>query len=53
MCSTVRCPECQKVTWAGCGMHIEQALAGYAADQICHCDDKESADDLIKEEATR
>lgn len=42
MCSTVRCPECQKVTWAGCGMHIEQALAGYSDDQICHC-----ADDLV------
>jgi hypothetical protein len=37
MCSTVRCHECQKVTWAGCGMHIDQALAGYSSDQICHC----------------
>lgn len=52
MCSTVRCPECQKVTWAGCGMHIEQALAGYSADQICQCND-ELAEAPIKEEATR
>ena len=42
MCSTVRCPECQKVTWAGCGMHIEQALAGYSDDQICQCADEDS-----------
>lgn len=40
MCSTVRCPDCQKITWAGCGMHIEQALAGYSAEQICHCADE-------------
>jgi hypothetical protein len=39
MCSTVRCPECEKVTWAGCGMHIEQALAGYSSEQICRCDE--------------
>ncbi|CAB4559823.1 MAG: hypothetical protein F2545_04025 [Actinobacteria bacterium] len=46
MCSTVRCPDCEKVTWAGCGMHIEQALAGYSAEQICHCSDEsmDSAD---------
>jgi len=44
MCSTVRCPECQKVTWAGCGMHIEQALAGYSHDQICHCADEDSTE---------
>lgn len=43
MCSTVRCPDCQKVTWAGCGMHIEQALAGYSDEQICHCEE-ENAD---------
>lgn len=40
MCSTVRCPDCEKVTWAGCGMHIEQALAGYTTEQICHCADQ-------------
>ena len=40
MCSTVRCPDCEKVTWAGCGMHIEQALAGYTPEQICHCADE-------------
>lgn len=45
MCSTVRCHECDKVTWAGCGMHIEQALAGYSDDQICHCQDEEAATD--------
>lgn len=52
MCSTVRCPECQKVTWAGCGMHIEQALAGYSDDQICRCDDDNAAEPQ-KEGASR
>lgn len=52
MCSTVRCPECQKVTWAGCGMHIEQALAGYSDDQICHCDD-DNAQANQKESVTK
>ena len=45
MCSTVRCPDCQKVTWAGCGMHIEQALAGYSEEQICHCAEQDIQDD--------
>jgi hypothetical protein len=49
MCSTVRCPECQKVTWAGCGMHIEQALAGYSDDQICRCGDDDVVVQQIEE----
>src|SRR3990167_9740002 len=28
MCKRVACPKCQKPTWAGCGLHIDQALAG-------------------------
>ena len=53
MCSTVRCPICQKVTWAGCGMHIEQALAGYSADQICQCADDDMSEDSHDAEAVR
>jgi len=26
-----------RATWAGCGMHIEQALAGVADKDRCHC----------------
>jgi hypothetical protein len=28
MCRRVTCSKCHKPTWAGCGQHIEQALAG-------------------------
>ncbi|MCA0251974.1 MAG: hypothetical protein LCH76_06720 [Actinobacteria bacterium] len=35
MCSPVICRICGKTTWAGCGQHIEQALAGVPEDQRC------------------
>jgi hypothetical protein len=28
MCRRVECGKCKKPTWAGCGQHIESALAG-------------------------
>ena len=28
---------CGKATWAGCGEHIEEALAGVPADERCTC----------------
>jgi hypothetical protein len=37
MCSPVRCSDCGKTTWAGCGLHIDEALAGVAAEQRCAC----------------
>ena len=37
MCSRVTCNYCNKPTWAGCGRHIEQALAGVPLDQRCKC----------------
>jgi len=38
MCSAVRCDKCGKATWAGCGQHIEEALAGFTPDQLCKCE---------------
>ena len=35
MCRPVPCRTCGKTTWAGCGEHIEQALAGVPAAQRC------------------
>ena len=35
MCRRVTCRECGKATWAGCGQHIEQALAGVPKSQRC------------------
>ena len=37
MCSQVICQSCSKPTWAGCGRHIEQALANVPPKQRCTC----------------
>ena len=37
MCVRVNCPACGKPTWTGCGLHIEEALAGVAESDRCHC----------------
>lgn len=37
MCSQVKCATCGKPTWAGCGRHIEQALANVPPPQRCKC----------------
>jgi hypothetical protein len=40
MCRRVQCEKCEKPTYAGCGMHIEQVLAGVPAQDRCHCRDE-------------
>ena len=35
MCRAVTCKHCQKMSWAGCGMHVEQVLAGVPRSQRC------------------
>lgn len=37
MCHRTRCNKCGKWTWAGCGQHVESALAGIPQSQRCHC----------------
>jgi hypothetical protein len=39
MCSQAICNHCGKVTWAGCGQHVEEALAGVPAEQLCNCEE--------------
>jgi hypothetical protein len=39
MCRRVQCEKCGKPTYAGCGMHIEQVLAGVPVAERCHCRD--------------
>lgn len=41
MCRRVTCKTCGKPTWAGCGQHIEQALAGVPKSQRCQGHAKE------------
>ncbi|MFC0705031.1 hypothetical protein ACT17Q_01305 [Cellulomonas sp. CW35] len=37
MCSPALCPRCGKVTWTGCGMHVDDVMAGVPQDQQCTC----------------
>ena len=37
MCRQVKCSSCGKPTYAGCGMHVEQVLAGIPTAQRCAC----------------
>ena len=45
MCRPASCKICGKTTWAGCGQHVDQVLAGVARDQRCpgHSDAERSA----------
>lgn len=37
MCSPVRCAQCGKVTWSGCGAHIDEVKAMFRDDEWCTC----------------
>ena len=37
MCRRVNCPGCGRPSYAGCGLHVEQVLAGVAAAERCQC----------------
>jgi hypothetical protein len=37
MCQRVVCPTCKKYTFAGCGQHVEQVLAGVPESNRCSC----------------
>ncbi|WP_256451790.1 hypothetical protein [Leucobacter rhizosphaerae] len=37
MCAPAPCDTCGKVTWVGCGQHIEEALAGVPDERRCTC----------------
>lgn len=37
MCSPVRCNACGKVTWQGCGDHVDQVMSQFPQDQHCTC----------------
>ncbi|POX47786.1 hypothetical protein C3489_28610 [Streptomyces sp. Ru71] len=38
MCQRAVCGSCRKVTYEGCGQHVEQVLSGVPADQRCRCE---------------
>lgn len=35
MCRPATCKACGKTTWAGCGQHVDQVMAGVPAGQRC------------------
>jgi hypothetical protein len=35
MCRAVTCKKCGKTTWAGCGQHVRQVMAGVPAAERC------------------
>jgi len=37
MCRRVSCAQCGKPTFAGCGAHVEQVLAGVPLKDRCAC----------------
>ena len=37
MCAQITCSSCRKPTWAGCGQHVEEALAGVPEADRCAC----------------
>ncbi|MFB9365934.1 hypothetical protein ACWCYY_26675 [Kitasatospora sp. NPDC001664] len=38
MCRRTTCRTCGKATHAGCGLHVEQVLAGIPKSARCDCD---------------
>jgi hypothetical protein len=43
MCSRVNCRKCGKVTYSGCGQHLDQVFAGVPQNQRCDCASKQSS----------
>lgn len=43
MCSVVTCRRCGKVTWSGCGQHIDQVMRGIPRNQRCEGHENEAA----------
>ena len=39
MCYAVKCNNCNKTTWAGCGKHIDSVKKSVPPEQWCQCSD--------------
>ncbi|MFM9376751.1 hypothetical protein [Gordonia sp. VNK21] len=35
MCQRVTCPTCGKITWQGCGSHVDEVMRGVPQAQRC------------------
>ncbi len=41
MCRQVQCKVCQKITWAGCGQHVDAVMKGVPASNRCRGHEEE------------
>ncbi|KAA1476252.1 hypothetical protein DENSPDRAFT_827121 [Dentipellis sp. KUC8613] len=37
MCYAVKCEQCGKTTWAGCGKHVESVMKDVKEEDKCKC----------------
>jgi hypothetical protein len=37
MCSPVKCEKCSKVTWSGCGEHVDEVKSMFTEAEWCTC----------------
>ena len=47
MCRPAACRTCGLTTWKGCGMHVEQVLAGVPRAQRCPGHEREQSPGLL------
>lgn len=43
MCRQVTCKTCGKATWAGCGQHVDEVMAGVPRRDRCEGHEKQAA----------
>lgn len=43
MCRAIKCKNCGKTTWVGCGNHIDSVMKNVAEQDRCICSDQEKA----------
>lgn len=53
MCRRTTCEKCQKPTYAGCGMHIEQVLGDVPRADRCDCRTKAASKNAAKPSLVR
>lgn len=37
MCFPINCSSCNKISWRGCGSHVENIKKQYKSDKLCNC----------------
>lgn len=47
MCRPVTCRRCGKTTWSGCGMHVDQVMAGVPKADRCQGHEGEASSGFL------